>query len=152
MNSLILQLWCEMGLPILKPTPICFTGEKMTIENELQEKLESYRELKEFIKEYNKKQLQKGLDLGVRIIQDLICKYPYQIGCVHIEWDDDYFKENLVVKLGKPFESNGHFKENGATEYILKRYPDAKKHYLGIQVATCISKRNIDKFVNGEIE
>lgn len=117
--------------------------------NELKEKLEAYKELKEYIKEYNENEYQKGLDLGVRILTDLINKYPNQVGNVEIEWDDNYFKENLILTIRKPFENNGYFfdKVPSAKDYILERYPDARKHYLGIQLAKCITKRNIDKLI-----
>ena len=115
----------------------------------LKEKLEAYKELKKFIKEYNGNEYQKGLDLGVRILTDLINKYPNQVGNAKIEWEDDYFKEDLLLKIGVPFENNKYFfnEVKSAKDYILKRYPDAREHYLGIQLAKCISKRNIDKFI-----
>ena len=117
--------------------------------NELKEKLEAYKELKEYIREYNENEYQKGLDLGVRILTDLINKYPNQGGNAKIEWEDDFFKEDLVLKIGVPFDNNGYFfnKVKSAKEYVLKRYPDAREHYLGIQLAKCITKRNIDKLI-----
>lgn len=116
---------------------------------ELKEKLEAYKELKEYIKEYNENEYQKGLDLGVRILTDLISKYPNQVGNAKIEWEDDYLKEYLVLKIGVPFDNNGYFfsKVKSAKDYVLKRYPDARDHYLGIQLAKCITKRNIDKLI-----
>lgn len=117
--------------------------------NDLKEKLETYIELKEFIEEYNKEQLKKGLDLANRIISDLLGKYPSEIGLYRVRWGDDYYREELVLEIRVPFENNGYFLSNNkdAKNYILERYPDAKKHYLGIQVAECISKRNIDDFI-----
>ena len=117
--------------------------------NELKEKLEAYKELKEYIKEYNENEYQKGLDLGVRILTDLINKYPNQVGNPKIEWENDYFKGDLVLKIRVPFDNNGYFfdKVPSAKEYVLKRYPDAREHYLGIQLAKCITKRNIDKLI-----
>ena len=116
---------------------------------ELKEKLEAYKELKEYIKKYNEEEYQKGLDLGVRILTDLISKYPNQVGNAKIEWEDDYFKQDLVLKIGVPFDNNGSFfnKVKSAKDYVLKRYPDARDHYLGIQLAKCITKRNIDKII-----
>ena len=37
--------------------------------------------------------------------------------------------------------------QNGALQEALKRYPDAKGHYLGFEVAKCISKRNLEDFI-----
>lgn len=147
MNKLTLQLWNEMALNMSPKILLCEQEDNMT---ELQEKLKQYKDLKKYIQEYNEKELQKALDLGVRILQDLITKYPNKVGITSIEFENDYSKEEIILKIKEPFNPNGGFFEanKGAKDYVLERYPDAKKHYLGIEVGKLISKRNIDDFLN----
>lgn len=144
MNNLNLQLWCDVAEEY-------YGGRQrgVIMKNDLQDKLKEYVKLKEYIQKYNEEELAKGLDLGVRILQDLMAKYPKKLGKVSIEFENEYSKEELILKIGAPFNPNGgFFNENkGARDYVIERYPDAKKHYLGIEVAKLISKRNIDDFL-----
>ena len=111
---------------------------------ELKEKLNEYIELKNWCEEYNKKQIQDGLDLGARIILDIVKTYPYQIEGLEIKWEDNWKKQNLILRF--PYGNNDELKTE-IKNYIVERYPNTKKHYLGIVLAVCIPLKSIDDFM-----
>lgn len=119
-------------------------------EKELKQKLNEYMDLKEWIEEYNREQLQNGLDLGSRIVSDVLNKFPYDVGEIHLEWEDDWRKRDLILKMKKPFENNG-LVHGKIVDYIVNRYPDTKKHYLGVLIAECVPFNNIDDYM-GELQ
>ena len=69
-------------------------------EKELKQKLNKYMDLKEWIEEYNREQLQNGLDLGGRIISDIVKTFPYEVGEIHLEWEDDWRKRAKETRNG----------------------------------------------------
>ena len=116
-------------------------------DKELEQKLEEYMDLKKWIEEYNKEQLQKGLDLGGRIISDIIKTFPYEIGTLSIDWENNYAKQELVLKLGVPFDNNLSI-HGEVIDYIVERYPDTSKHYLGVQLAECVPFNRLNSFMS----
>lgn len=122
------------------------------MKEKLEEKLEEYLELKSFIEDFNRKQMQKGLDLGARIVTDLVNKYPNEIGSFEVDYDDNYHKNHLVLRMRPIDNINGNFLTKDVRKYVLERYPDAKNHYLGIEVATMIHKSNIDRVIKEGLE
>ena len=122
---------------------------RFELTDEFKQQLKQYTELKELIKEYNADEVHKGLDIASRILQDLLHEYSKEVGLFRVEWNDNYDKERLILRIRSPTNVNHSFFDEHpeAMDYIIERYPDVEKYSDSILLAKCIRKYNIDEFI-----
>ena len=120
----------------------------MSENNEIIELMTQYMDIEEKIDEYNQKIHSKALDLGVRILSDLVSNFNDDIGCIQItrRWGG-YRRSEIVLKIKPRGDINGNFIKKDIKKYILERYPDAEPHCSGIILGRTIVKRDIERSI-----
>ena len=90
----------------------------------------------------------KALDLGARIISDLISNFKEDIGYLKItdHWGG-CSRSEIILKVSKRGNINSDFIDKNIEKYILERYPDAESHCSGIILGRKIVKRNIKRSI-----
>lgn len=120
----------------------------MTENEEITQLMEQYVAIEEKIDEYNQKIQSESLDLGARIISDLISNFKEDIGYFSItdRWGGCSRSEILLL-VSKRGDINNNFIDNDIEKYILERYPDAESHCSGIILGRKIVKKNIKRSI-----
>ena len=120
----------------------------MSENNEILELMTQYKDIDEKIDEYNQKIHSKALDLGVRILSDLVSNFNDDMGSVEItdRWGGCRRSE-IILEIKPRGYSNGNFIKNDIKKYILERYPDAEPHCSGIILGRTIIKRDIERSI-----
>lgn len=120
----------------------------MTENEEITQLMEQYVDIEEKIDECNQKIQSESLDLGARIISDLISNFKEDIGYFSItdRWGGCSRSEILLL-VSKRGDINNNFIDNDIEKYILERYPDAESHCSGIILGRKIVKKNIKRSI-----
>ena len=120
----------------------------MTENEKIIQLMEQYADIEERIDEYNQKIQSKALDLGARIISDLISNFKEDIGYLTItdRWGG-CSRSEILLEVSKRGDINSNFIDKDIETYILERYPDAESHCSGIILGRKIVKRNIKRSI-----
>ena len=120
----------------------------MTENDEIIQLMEQFVDIEEKIDEYNQKIHSKAVDLGVRILSDLVSNFKEDIGFIQItdRWGG-CSRSEILLEITPRDNINGDFINKDIKKYILERYPDAEPHCSGIILGRKIVKRDIKRSI-----